>query len=132
MPSMANITVKKADNTTDVVYTALTPSAGDTVAAIWRHEEVGVYPGLRKTFRFTSRFNGPRTGRRVELTFVAPVVVTDVSGNLTSTQKIPLTFSGVIPQNVPVAAITEAIAQATNLLVSTLIRDSLNTGYAPT
>lgn len=35
MPNMANITVKKADGTTDVVYTALTPSAGDKTSARW-------------------------------------------------------------------------------------------------
>lgn len=35
MPQMANITVKKADGTTDVVYTALTPAGGDNSPARW-------------------------------------------------------------------------------------------------
>jgi transcriptional regulator of met regulon len=36
MPAMANITVKKADDTTDVIYVAISPSAGDKVPAIWQ------------------------------------------------------------------------------------------------
>lgn len=49
MPTMANITVKKADGTTDIVFDAIAGSGGDTSAARWRQDTgntVGLPVGL--------------------------------------------------------------------------------------
>lgn len=132
MPQMANITVKAANGTTDVVYTAMTPSAGDSVAASWRQEDAARFAGLRDTVSFETRYNGPRDARRVTISFAFPYATTDVNGKQSSDAKIPFTFSGVIPLNVPDSAVAEAVARATNFLSTALVRDSLKAGYAPT
>lgn len=132
MPQMANVTVKAANGTTDVVYTALTPSAGDTVAAQWRQEDATRFAGLRDAVSFDTRYNGPRDARRFRIAFVFPYAVTDAQGKQTSDAKVPMEFTGVIPQNVPDSVISEAIARATAFLNSALAKDSLKAGYAPT
>lgn len=63
MPSMANIIIKKADGTTDITYTALTPSSGDKVPAQWRVESIGTVAGNRPTFMIQTRFSADKQAR---------------------------------------------------------------------
>lgn len=54
MPTMANLTVKKYDGVTDIVYDALSASGGDGSPAVWRQDTgaVAALPvGLRKAFK---------------------------------------------------------------------------------
>lgn len=133
MPQMANITVKKADGTTDVVYSALTPSSGDKTAAQWRCETVGASASLRPIFQMASTYNGTRTARRLDLTFKFPWPVIDANtGIATVKATLPASIQITVPTNVPDATVAEAIAQFANLLKSTLVQDSLKSGYAPT
>jgi len=76
MPQIANITVKAANGTTDVVYTAMTPSSGDTTPAFWRAEGSGASASLRATFQLSSKWNGPKTARRVTGAFQYPQTAT--------------------------------------------------------
>lgn len=41
MPTLSNITVKKNDGTTDVIYTGVAPSAGDKSPAVLRNNSLG-------------------------------------------------------------------------------------------
>lgn len=133
MPTMANITVKKNDGTTDIIYNALTASAGDGVAALWRNESGGSQSNAKPSASMSSKFNSNRTARRVVVDFRYPQVVTDASTGLTSVVNvIPWTLSGAVPVGVPDSVINESVAQATNFFVSTLVRESLKAGFAPT
>lgn len=133
MPQMANITVKKADGTTDVVYSALTPSSGDKVSAQWRSETAGASPALRPTAELRSTFNGPRTARRLDFSFQYPYTVTDSTTSVTTVKaRIPVSLTMTVPTEIVDSVVQEAVAQAFNLLKSTLISDSFETGYAPT
>lgn len=133
MPSMANITVKKNDGTTDIIYNALTASAGDNVAAQWRNESGGSQPNAKPSMSMVSKYNSNRTARRVDIEYRYPQIYTDTTTGLVSvTNVIPISFSVALPLGAPDAAINEAVAQATNLLSSTLVRDSLKAGFAPT
>lgn len=133
MPSMANITVKAANGTTDVVYTAMAPSSGDGVAAIWRNEAAGTATAFKPTFSLVSKSNGNKTARRVNATYYMPQTATDSTTGLTRVvNSIPITFSAALPVEVPQTNIDEAVHQLTNLLSSTLVRDALKAGFAPT
>lgn len=130
---MSDITVKTADGTTDIVYSALTPSAGDKVPAQWRAETAGTAAGLRPTLSLRSEYNGPRTARRVDFTYQYPFVVTDTSTSTSSVKaRIPFSGSMTIPVEIPDSVVAEAVAQSTNLLVSALLVSCLKAGYAPT
>lgn len=133
MPQMADITVKKADAVTNITYSALTPSSGDKVAAQWRSETAGLAAGLRPTFTMQSQYNGPRTARRVDFTFQYPFTVTDSTTTVTTVKaRVPFSGSMTLPVEIPDTVVAEAVAQACNLLVSTLAQSSFKTGFAPT
>lgn len=133
MPQMADITVKKADGTTNIVYSALTPSAGDSVAAQWRSETAGTAAGLRPTLSLSSKWNGPRTARVLNGHYVYPEVVTDTTTSTSRVRnRIPIALTATIPAEIPQTIVDEAISQATNAFASVLFVASLKSGFAPT
>lgn len=133
MPSMANITVKKSDGTTDVVYTGVCPSSGDAVAAVWRSETGGTCAALKPTLTSVTKINGAKTARQVEVNFAFPWGVTDSTTGVTSVKnKVPMKFFAAVPMEIPDAVIAEAVAQGLNLLGSALIREVVKSGYSPT
>lgn len=133
MPNMADLTIKKNDGTTDVVFTALVPSSGDTVAAQWRSETQGSVPAYRPKMTMTTRFNGQKTARRADVHFEFPFGYTDsTTGLAMSKDKVVMDLSIVSPQQIPQVNVDEAVAQFANLLKAALIQQALKSGYAPT
>lgn len=133
MPNMANITVKKADGTTDIVFTAANPSGGDKSPALWRSESAGTADGFMPRLSVWSRENGPGTARRVEYTFSYPQTATDSTTTVTSViNKALASGSFVVPKEMPAAQLNEFAAQFGNLMASALIKSVNATGYAPT
>jgi hypothetical protein len=63
MPSQANIVVKKNDGTTDITYTAVQPSSGDGVQAIWKSQTVGTAPVHQPELRCSTRSQSGKIGR---------------------------------------------------------------------
>jgi len=132
MPTMANITVKKDDNTTDVTYTAVVAAGGDKSPAIWRDNAFGGTSGQRPEFRVSSRSNGDGTARRIDLNFTYPSLYTDTTTCLTNVSaRANFQASAVIPANMPDAFAAEFGAQIGNLIAASLIEDCLTTGFAP-
>lgn len=132
MPQMANITVKKNDGTTDVLYTAVVPSAGDKTPAIWRNLTVGTAASHRPDLRIQSRDNGTNSARRVEGVFTYPTLVTGSDGKVNVADKLVLNVSAVVPKGMPDVDVNEAVSQSANLIASALLKDTMKSGYAPT
>lgn len=130
MPSMANITVKNAANA-DIVYTAAVPSAGDRSPARWTANAGQAIIGFRPTLELTTRTNGAGNGRICEFNFVYPLTKT-VNGDVVLAAKVPFKGSFTLPTNADAALAADAYVQLGNLLVSTLVRQCIETGYAPT
>jgi hypothetical protein len=132
MTTMANITIKKNDGTTDVTYTAVVASGGDKSPAIWRNNSATGTPGQRPELRITSRANGDGTARRVDGNYTYPSVYTDTT---TSTTKVAaranFQFSAVMPGEMPDADAEEFGAQIGNLIAAALVEEALTVGYAP-
>lgn len=133
MAQMADLTVKKADGTTNIVFTALNPSSGDKVPAVWRSETAGLAAALRPTFEMQSQWNGPRTARRVSINGQYPFIVTDTTTS-TSTVKarIPFQATWTVPAEVPDTIVAEAVAQLSNCMAAALVQASIKLGYSPT
>jgi hypothetical protein len=133
---MADITVKKYDGTTDIVFNSLSGSGGDGSPAVWRQDTgaaSGLPVGLRKLFKLWTQWNGPKTARQMKFNFVAPYAVQDTTTTLYSA-KDRVVFDGVIsiPQNIPSTEINEAIYQGLNILANSLVKSSGSAGFAPT
>lgn len=132
MPQIADITVKNAAGT-DVIYVAATPSAGDTLPARWTQNALTSVQGFRPKLELTSRSNGNGDVRRIDFDFSYPFTYTDPS---TSLPRLLATtrFTGSVA-NARVLTVdqwNEAFVQLGNLLVSTLIRNTVKDGFAPT
>lgn len=133
MPNMADIVVKKADGTTDITYTALTPSSGDKVPAQWRVESLGAVAGNRPTLTLSSRYSQDRKARLVEGRVVLPETFTDTTTGIISVRNREMfSFNTVIHLDTSDSVISELAAQSANLLKGSLIQSVLKTGFAPT
>jgi len=132
MSVMANITVKKADGTTDIVYTAAAASAGDSIPAVWRSNSVSTIIAHRPKLTLSLRDNATKTGRAFQLALLYPHVFTNVgSGEITLLGNSLFRCEGLLFSGIDAAAKKEMIYQGGNLLVSSLIRAALEEEYAP-
>lgn len=131
MANIANITVKKNDGTTDIVYTALVPSAGDSVPAQWRSDTVSTIPAHRPTFKMLTQNNSKRNARVERLSFAYPVFISE-NGIEKKIGVIPMELNATIGTNFDQSVVNEAVSQFGNLVISALIRGSMKDGYAPT
>jgi hypothetical protein len=135
MPSMASITVKKADGTTDIVYDALAASGGEGSPAVWRQDTgaaAGLPVGLRSLFKLMSKWNGPKTARQMSFEFVMPYATQDTTTTLYSSKdRVVITGLVTMPQGIPSAVLNE-VNQGLNLLASTLVKSCVQAGYAAT
>lgn len=131
MPQMADITIKKADGTTDVVYSQATPSAGDKSPAVWKNQTVGTVLAARPTFTMVTMDNGTKRARRARTTFHWPKTRVDTAGNVTVLGGASSESSHLIPQDMTAVEIAEYVAQYANLLATSLIKAALVEGYAP-
>lgn len=132
MPSLANITVKKNDGTTDITWTGVAASAGDKSPAIWRSQTVGSAPGFQPSFQMTSRPNGTGSARRVDVVITYPYTTTGTDGKTYLAEKAIFTGSMLCPLGMPSTDFNEAVAQGMNLLASALVKSCLQSGFAAT
>jgi hypothetical protein len=132
MAAMANITVKKADETTDIVYTAKVASAGDRTPAVWKSTTVGTAPAHNPSLTLTSRPNGDGKVRRVDYAYAYPQTATASDGSISIVNLYQQSGSAAVPQGMPQLDINEAVAQCNNLLAAALVKQAMKDGYAPT
>ncbi len=135
MPAVADIVVKKADETTNITYNALTGAAGDGSEAVWRQDTgaaAGMPIGHRALFKMKTVNNGPKTGRRALFDYKRPYSTQNtVTSKYEATDAVTGSANVLLPSAIPASEQSEAIRQFCNLLAATLIKQSLEAGYAP-
>lgn len=136
MPNMANITVKKADGTTDITFDVVSAAGSDGQPAEWRQDtgaNAALPVGLRAKIKLSSKWNGPKTARQIayEATFPYAVLSND-TGLYSARDRVVATGVITMPQGIPAANLNEAAYQIPNLLASALFKQSIAAGYAPT
>lgn len=133
MPAASNITVKKNDGTTDVVYTLVQASAGDKIAALWRNLTVGTAAIHRPWYSLMSFFNGPKTARKVAVEYQYPMLATGTDGKVNVVDKFIFRAPEIIiPLGMSDADLNEAVSQCCNLIAAAATKDTLKSGFAPT
>lgn len=135
MPVAANITVKKFDGTTDIVYNTLTGAGSDGTPAVWRQDTgaPATLPiGLRAVLWLKSLWNGPKTARRLPFRYEYPYSVQDsTTGKWSATDRVVIEGFALIPQGIPPDVAGEGVYQGLNLISNVLIKQSMTAGYAP-
>jgi len=132
MAALADITIKKADGTTDIVWSAVAGSGGDKSPAIWRSNSAVGTTGQNPVMNCTARWNTAGDVRRVDFSATFPSVYTNAStGQVETRAKMNFTGSFAVPQNISATDINEFAAQIPNLVASALLKGSIATGFAP-
>lgn len=133
MPSIANITVKKNDGTTDITYSAVTPSSGDKTAAVWKSQTVGTAPAHQPEFRLASREGNQGKSRASRSTYAYPQIATNTTTGLTSVvDRAMAATDWTFAKSMSQSDINEFVSQYANLLVATLVKDCVKSGYSAT
>lgn len=126
MPQLSNLTVKKADGTTDIVYTGLSPSAGYGSPALFRSNSVGTSIAQRPSLLVTPISRPNRTV--VKTNYVYPIIdpatgkVVDY-GTIKAESNFPVTADD--------SVINEITHQGTNLLATALVKSVFKEGMGP-
>lgn len=131
MPQIADITVKKNDGTTNIVYTAVSPSSGDGTPAIWKSQTVGSAAAHQPEFRLSSRDASNGARRALRATYVYPMIATNTSTTLTTVvERASGDVNWVIPKGMAQADVNEFVSQMSNLIVASLIVACVKAGYS--
>lgn len=133
MPSMANITVKDSDGTTDVVFTVLNPAGTDGSPARWRVEDAALNLAHRQTLECISRWNANRTARKVLVVYRRPLLRdTGVAGVKELMGYVEMRNGEfTVPQDIVQSTASSAAAIGGNVMAHALIKSSVVVGYAP-
>lgn len=126
MTTLSNITVKKADGTTDVTYTALSPSAGYGNPAMFRSNSVGTSIASRPSLAVTPIEKVNRS--LVKVNFVMPIV-DPLSGKVVDYCSVKAEAN--FPLSASDDTVKEAAHQGTNLIASALIKSTMQEGIGP-
>lgn len=129
MATIGNLTVKKNDGTTDIVYTGKTGSAGDGSPAVWVADTSATIRGNRTKLTMVTSNNGPRTARKVRLAINMAALAT-VNGVETRVATVPGEFNMTLPENADEAVLNECVSQFINLLIA--LKSDIKAGYAAT
>jgi hypothetical protein len=129
---MADITVKKDDGTTNVTYSKVVASGGDSSPSLWKDVAAGPVAAFRPSLSLKSEWNGPKSARRLFGEFRYPVTAVSNEGKEYIADHGLITFVATLPQGMHDTELAETVSQGLNLFNSTLVKDSLKSGYAPT
>jgi hypothetical protein len=133
MPTLANMTVKKYDGTTDVVYYASQRASGEA-PAVWV-SAVGSDELTKPNFRILARDVSKSpvgAGREIRFAGMFPQTANDsTTGVLRQIQRGIMTASFYVPRGYSDAFLQEMSAQFPNLLAHALSKDSILQRYAP-
>lgn len=132
MPQMANISIVDAAAKT-IDFVKLQPASGDETNAVWRYLSTGKPVNTAETLTVNTRWNGPKTVRRVTGNYELPLFVTDVAtGKVTRTDSFKFSFTGGVLQNASILDAAMAVDHFTLLLRAALLQEILSGGYNAT
>lgn len=132
MPTAANITVKKADGTTDILWSVVAASGGDKSPAVFRSLTTSGSNGMHPELRVSSAQTASNTGRKVQYQMTFPHVYTDSTTGLVKVDtRANMQATIFVPADMPDTDLAEFAAQMGNLLASSLIKSVNSSGFAP-
>ncbi len=131
MPTLANITIKKNDGTTDITFTGVVPSSGDNTPAVWKSQSVGTAQAHQPEARLSARDSDQGKRRTLRATIQFPETATDSTTGITTViNKASFNAEWNIPKEMSATNVNEFASQVANLLDSTLFVDCVKAGYS--
>ena len=131
MPAIANLSLQN-NAATAVTGTALSPSAGEGVPAIWRVETTKP-PFARPLIQLSARKNQKGDVRVVDVKVTVPYSVNNTSTGLEQlVSKITFAGSFIVPQDIPTSVSDDAVAYIKTFFADTGVISALKAQIAPT
>jgi hypothetical protein len=131
MPAGSNITVKKDDNATDIVYTFQVPSSGDNTPAVWKSATVGSAQSHQPEIRLSAGEADNGSARRLRATYQYPQIATDTTTSLVSVvNRAVASVEWKFPKGMTATDINEFVSQFANLLDDTVIKSCIKQGFS--
>jgi hypothetical protein len=123
MSAATDITVKKDDGATDIVYVLKSPSSGDGTPTRWRADSAGTADSFKPELTISGHLNGANTARWMNLKFTMPQVYTDTSTSLSAVaSKATASLDFSFPVSMPDTVVNEAVSQLFNLINNSKLR----------
>jgi hypothetical protein len=131
MAAIADLTVKKNDGTTNIVFTGVQPSSGDNTPAVWKSQTVGTASAHQPEFRLVGKDTHKGSKRTLRSTFQYPQIATNTTTSITSVVGRALADTNwVIPKGMTATDVNEFVSQYANLLAATLVKQCVQSGYS--
>ncbi len=133
MTAIADIVVKKADNSTNITWSGVAGSAGDS-PALWRSNSANSGTvGQKPTLELKARSSSKGAVRWIDFKVTYPAVYTETNTSLTKVLSTMILSGSVsVPQGISSTDMSEFAAQATALLHDSMVTGSITSGYGPT
>lgn len=129
MPS--DITVKKQDGTTDIIYSTVAGASSNS-PAIWRGANGGYSPGAKPEFRISSGPSGsPANGRRIPVSYSYPSLTTGSDGIQRITGRFNFTGHVTFTNDMLDVDRAEGAYQLGNLMAHVTTKTAMFSGFAP-
>lgn len=123
MSAASNITVKKDDGATDIIYVLKSPSSGDGTPTRWRADSAGTADSFKPELTVSGHLNSSGTARWLNLRYTMPQVYTDSTTSLSAVaSKVTASLDVSFPVSTPDTVTNEAVSQLFNLLNKTELR----------
>lgn len=133
MAALANIVVKKNDNTTDITYTGVNPSSGDGTPAIWKSASVGSALAHQPELRLSAKPAAKGANRALRATYSYPQIAMNSTTGVTSIVNRAFASADFnFPTEMTQADVNEFAAQFVNLLASSLVKSCVQSGTSAT
>lgn len=133
MSAISNITVKKDDGATDIIYVAKNPSSGDGVPSRWRADSAGTADSFKPELTIAGHLNSGGTARWLNLKFIMPQVYTDSTTSLSAVaSRCQASLDVSYPVSTPDSVVNEFVSQLFNLLNKTELRTVFKEKFPPT
>lgn len=129
MTIIANLTIKKNDGTTDIVWSALNGQGGPNLPATFASQTVGSALAHQPTMTIVAKDSGDAETRRTNYQVIYPNLETDASSITRVNRKGQVDVSFSMPKIMPAAQWNECVSQTINLL--TALKVDLKAGTAP-
>jgi len=131
MAALADLTVKKNDGTTDIVWTGVQPSSGDGVPAIWKSQTVGTAQAHQPEMRLSSRDSQNGASRTLRVTGAYMQIAVNTTTGVTSViNTARLTKEWVFSKSMPSADVNEFVSQFANLEAHATFKSYLKSGFS--
>jgi len=133
MANIADITIKKSDLTTDIIYAGLVGSGGDGTWATWRQDagQPASFPtGFRPKFELMTKYNGPKTARQVQYKYSYPVAYLDsTTGVYKSSDKVYGEGFLTLPLSASPNVCWEAAFEMAHMVASAAVKTVFGNGF---